>query len=75
MRSAPGGHTFRAETGADFRALGHALRTLDPEMKWGGLSPVSRPEDRRIIYLCAAHTRELDYPYTPPPQQQTAGTR
>jgi hypothetical protein len=39
---------------------------------WGGLSPVSRPEDRRIIYLCPAHTRELDYPYTPPPQQPTA---
>jgi internalin A len=58
--------TIRAETGADFRALRDMLHALDPdnEKNWGGLSPVSRPEDRRIFYLCQHHTHELNYPYT-----------
>jgi internalin A len=58
--------TRRAESGADFRALQSMLRALDPgnEKNWGALSPASRPEDRRIIYLCPEHLRELDYPYT-----------
>ena len=56
---------IRAETGADFRALRDMLRALDPdnEKNWGRLSPVSRPEDRRTIYLCPHHTYDLDYPY------------
>lgn len=55
----------RAETGADFRALRDMLAALDPgnAKNWGGLSPVSRPEDHRIIYLCPSHLHELDYPY------------
>jgi hypothetical protein len=55
----------RTETGADFRALSTTLRALDRdnEKNWGDLSPVSRPEDRRIIYLCPRHVHELDYPY------------
>ena len=59
--------TRRAETGADFRALRDMLHALDPDNKknWGGLSPISRPEDRRITYLCPHHLHELDYPYTP----------
>jgi hypothetical protein len=61
-----GGGMRRAETGADFRAVRDMLRALDPanEKNWGGLSPVSRPEDRRIIYLCPKHIHELDYPFT-----------
>lgn len=45
------------------------LHTLDPDddKNWGGLSPVSRPEDQRIIYLCPTHVHELDYPYTTTP--------
>ena len=57
------GGGLRAETGADFRALRYMLQSLDPEEKWGRLSPVSRPEDQRIIYLCQRHIRELAYPY------------
>jgi len=62
----PSERTVRAETGADFRALHDMLRALDPENKknWGGLSPVTRPEDLRTIYLCPRHTRDFDYPYT-----------
>jgi small GTP-binding protein len=62
----PGGRTIRAETGADFRALHDMLRALDPdnEKNWGRLSPVTRPEDLRTIYLCSRHIRDLDYPYT-----------
>jgi hypothetical protein len=61
----PSERTVRAETGADFRALHDMLRALDPENKknWGGLSPVTRPEDLRTIYLCPRHTRDFDYPY------------
>jgi hypothetical protein len=54
----------RAETGADFRALKHALTELDPLQHWGGLSPVERPEDRRVVYLCREHVRTLQFPYT-----------
>jgi len=62
----PGGRTIRAETGADFRALNDMLRALDPnnEKNWGRLSPVTRPEDLRTIYLCPLHIHDLDYPYT-----------
>ena len=62
----PSERAVRAETGADFRALHDMLRALDPENKknWGGLSPVTRPEDLRTIYLCPRHTRDFDYPYT-----------
>ena len=62
----PSGRTARAETGADFRALKDMLRALDPdnEKNWGRLSPVTRPEDLRTIYLCPRHIRDLDYPYT-----------
>lgn len=60
--STPGLH--HVASGADFRALRNMLRTLDPDDGWGGLSPASRPEDRRIIYLCREHLAELDYPYT-----------
>jgi internalin A len=62
--------TVRAESGADFRALLALLDRLDGEHRWGGLSPVNRPEDNRIIYLCPQHFREFAYPYTattPPP--------
>ena len=64
--SSSSGRSIRAETGADFRALRAMLETLDSgnEMNWGGLSPVSRPEDRRTIYLCPHHIDKLDYPYT-----------
>ena len=31
------------------------------------LSPVTRPEDLRIIYLCPLHIHDLDYPYTATP--------
>ena len=57
---------FQTETGADFRALAGMLRALDPGNKknWGGLSPVNRPEDQRIIFLCSTHLHELNYPYT-----------
>ena len=60
------GRTVRAETGADFRALNDMLRALDPdnEKNWGRLSPVTRPEDLRTIYLCPRHIHDLDYPYT-----------
>jgi len=57
------GPQHRAEVVADFRALRAALRQLDPSETWGGLSPVARPEDRKIVYLCRDHVRELDYPY------------
>jgi internalin A len=62
------GRTIRAETGADFRALHDMLRALDPdnEKNWGRLSPVSRPEDLRTIYLCPRHIHDFDYPYTAP---------
>ncbi len=56
--------TVQAETGADIRALRALLAVLDPEKHWGGLSPASRPEDRRTLYLCPHHIHELDYPYT-----------
>jgi hypothetical protein len=59
------GHTIRAETGADFRALRDMLHALDPdnEKNWGRLSPVTRPEDLRTIYLCPGHIHDFDYPY------------
>jgi small GTP-binding protein len=62
----PGGPTPPPQTGADFRALHDMLRALDPdnEKNWGRLSPVTRPEDLRTIYLCSRHIRDLDYPYT-----------
>jgi internalin A len=61
----PSGRRIRAETGADFRALHDMLRALDPdnEKNWGGLSPVTRPEDLRTLYLCPRHTHDFDYPY------------
>ena len=42
------------------------LHALDPdnEKNWGRLSPVTRPEDLRTIYLCPRHIHDLDYPYT-----------
>ncbi len=53
----------------DGRRCSHAflrelLRSLDPknEKNWGALSPISRPEDRRIIYLWPDHVRGLEYP-------------
>jgi hypothetical protein len=55
----PSEGTTRAETGADFRAL-----DPDNEKNWGRLSPVTRPEDLRTIYLCPRHTHDFDYPYT-----------
>jgi internalin A len=65
-KASPSGRTIRAETGADFRALHDMLLALDPgnEKNWGGLSPVTRPEDLRTIYLCPRHTHHFDYPYT-----------
>ena len=62
----PSGRTIRAETGADFRALHDMLLALDPdnEKNWGRLSPVTRPEDHRIIYLCPYHIHDFNYPYT-----------
>jgi small GTP-binding protein len=61
----PSERIVRAETGADFRALHDMLLALDPdnEKNWGRLSPVSRPEDLRIIYLCPRHIHDFDYPY------------
>jgi small GTP-binding protein len=61
----PSGRTIRAETGADFRALLDMLHALDPdnEKNWGRLSPVTRPEDLRTIYLCPRHIHDFDYPY------------
>jgi hypothetical protein len=56
----PRQHAFLS---ADFRALTAALNRLDPDQVWGGLSPVERPEDRRIVYLCRRHARALEYPY------------
>ena len=55
----------RAETGADFRALRDMLHALDPDNKknWGRLSPITRPEDLRTIYLCPRHIHDFDYPY------------
>ena len=32
-------------------------------LEWGGLSAVSRPEDRRVMFLCRQHVRDLEYPY------------
>jgi hypothetical protein len=51
------GRQIRAETGADFRALRDVLLALDPENEknWARLSPVTRPEDLRIVYLCPRH--------------------
>ena len=45
------------------------LRALDPdnEKNWGRLSPVTRPEDLRTIYLCPRHIHDFDYPYTATP--------
>ena len=65
----PSGRTIRAQTGADFRALHDMLRALDPgnEKNWGRLSPVTRPEDLRTIYLCPRHIHDFDYPYTATP--------
>ena len=66
-QEAPGSaeRTIRAETGADFRALSDMLKALDPdnEKNWGRLSPVTRPEDLRTIYLCPHHIHDFDYPY------------
>jgi internalin A len=61
----PSERTIRAETGADFRALNDMLLALDPdnEKNWGRLSPVTRPEDLRTIYLCPRHIHDFDYPY------------
>jgi len=61
----PSERTVRAETGADFRALRDMLRALDPdnEKNWGSLSPVTRPEDLRTIYLCPRHIHDFNYPY------------
>jgi len=64
LRDAGLGAYSHAETGADFRALRHALTELDPQQGWGGLSPVERPEDRRVVYLCREHVRTLQFPYT-----------
>jgi len=63
VRAVGGGPLPRAEVGADFRVLRAALIELDPRQEWGGLSPVERPEDQRIVYLCREHVRALDYPY------------
>ena len=71
-KPSPAERTVRAETGADFRALRDVLLALDPhnEKNWGRLSPITRPEDLRIIYLCPRHVHDFDYPYMtsgPPP--------
>ena len=49
------------------------LHALDPdnEKNWGGLSPVTRPEDLRTIYLCPRHIHDFDYPYTAPADPST----
>jgi internalin A len=57
------GPQHHAQIGADFRVLRNALRELDPQQLWGGLTPAIRPEDDAIVYLCDRHLRELDYPY------------
>lgn len=69
----PAGPYRRTAVGADFRALRDLLHRLENEhhKNWGGLAPVSRPEDRHIIYLCRDHRAELDFPYTGGPK--TAG--
>lgn len=48
------------------RALLDTLLALDPdnEKNWGRLSPVTRPEDLRTIYLCPHHIHDFAYPYT-----------
>jgi hypothetical protein len=56
------GPARHAQVPADFRALKEGLRTLDSREVWGGLSPVARPEDRSIVYLCRSHVIELEYP-------------
>lgn len=63
----PVGPYRRTAAGADSRALHQALEALESKhhKNWGGLAPVSRPEDRRIIYLGREHQSELHYPYTP----------
>ena len=73
----PSERMIRAETGADFRALRDILQALDPdnEKNWGGLSPVTRPEDLQIIYLCPRHIHDLDYPYTAPAHPSTTDGR
>lgn len=71
LRSAvPAGPYRRTAVGADFRELRNLLERLENEHRknWGGLAPVSRPEDRRIIYLCREHRAELDFPYTADPK-------
>jgi hypothetical protein len=62
----PAGPYRRTAVGADFWALHDLLGRLEGEhhKNWGGLSPVSRPEDRRIMFLCREHRAELDFPYT-----------
>ncbi|MFD0631943.1 COR domain-containing protein [Catenulispora yoronensis] len=54
-----------ADIGANLRALRELLERLDPDhsKNWGGLSPVSRPEDRRVMFLCPEHVAALNYPY------------
>jgi len=71
----PAGPYRRTASGADFRALRDLLEHLEAEhpKNWGNLAPASRPEDRRIIYLCPKHLTELDFPYTatlPPPSAE-----
>jgi hypothetical protein len=63
LRATHGTPLQQAEVDADFRILRAALTKLDPSRVWGDLSPVERPEDRRIVYLCRQHIRALDYPY------------
>ena len=69
LRDTGGPYRGLHAAGADFRALREVLNRLESEhhKNWGGLSPVSRPEDRRVVYLCPEHMAELDYPYTTNP--------
>ena len=65
-RTPPGTPRSMADTPADFRTLRAALQEIDPKMKWGGLSHVTRPEDQNsVIYVCPQHYQQLKHPYQP----------
>lgn len=55
----------RTASGGDFRSLRDLLERLEREHRknWGGLTPISRPEDQRIMDVCPQHLADLEYPF------------
>jgi hypothetical protein len=54
---------LRAARGDEIAQLWPVLQKPGSGDVWDGLTPVSRPEDRRVVYLCPEHVAEFEHPY------------